>query len=169
MGSRLSYIDFEGFQAIVYDKTSLVLNMLRDLLGDKVFFTGLQEFFGAHKFTAAATGQFRRRMETVSGRDLDSFFRLWFDSHILPDVQVHHSVENREAGVLLKVRVSQVNEDFVFPLWIAWEDERGARRREKLIVEGKNQEYEFPLPGPPLKLEVNPDKAVPGKFLVSKD
>ena len=169
MGSRLSFTDFEAYQAIVYDKTSLVLNMLRDLLGDDVFFSCLKEFFGAYKFTAAATGQFRKTMEDVSGRDLNNFFRLWFDSPALPDVQVRYKVEKQEAGVVLKVRVSQLNEDFVFPLWIAWEDQNGATKREKLIVDRKNQEFDFPLPGTPRKVDVNPGMAVPGKFLVSKD
>jgi len=169
MGSRLSFNDFEAYQAIVYDKTSLVLNMLRDLLGDEAFFTGLKEFFGAYKFTAAATGQFRRMMENVSGRDLNDFFRLWFDSHMLPDARVRTRIEKQEAGVLLKIRVSQLNEDFVYPLWVVWEDENGVHRRERLIVDRKNREFEFPLPGPPRKLEINPDKAVPGKFLVWKD
>ena len=169
MGSRLSFTDYEAYQAVVYDKTTLVLNMLHDLLGDEVFFSGLKEFFGAYKFTAASTGQFRRMLEKVSGRDLNDFFRLWFDSHLLPDAQVRYSIEKQRAGVLLKIRVSQFNENFVFPLWILWEDEHGAQRREKLIVDQKSQEFEFSLPGPAGKLDVNPGQAVPGKFLVGKD
>jgi aminopeptidase N len=108
-------------------------------------------------------------MEKVSGRDLNDFFRLWFDSHLLPNSQVRCSIEKQPPGLLLKIRVSQLNENFIFPLWIAWQDENGAHRREKLIVDRKIQEFEFPLPGPIGKLEINPDKAVPGKFLVGKD
>ncbi|HUU37827.1 MAG TPA: M1 family aminopeptidase [Candidatus Desulfaltia sp.] len=167
MGSRLSFTDFEAYQAIVYDKTALVLNMLRDLLGDEVFFTGLKEFFAAHKYSAAATGQFRRMMEKVSGRDLNDFFRLWFDSHVLPETRVSTSVVKREAGSFLKVRVNQLVDTFVFPLWIAWEDESGALRREKLVVDKKSQEFELPLAGPARKIAVNPDMAVPGNFRVS--
>ena len=169
MGSRLSFTDFDAYQAIVYDKTALVLNMLRDLLGEEVFFSGLKAFFEEYKYTAASTGQFRRTMEKASGRDLTAFFQPWFDSHVLPDVQVRTHTEKLESGVLLKITVSQLNADFVFPLWIAWEDELGTRRRERLIVDRKNQAFELSLPGPPRKLDVNPDRAVPGKFLVSKD
>ena len=169
MGSRLSFSDYEAYQAIVYDKSTLVLEMLHDLLGDEVFFSGLKEFFDAHKYTAAATGQFRRVMEKVSGLDLHGFFRLWFDSHLLPDVQVRYRVEKKEAGVLLTIRVSQLNEGFVYPLWLAWEDESGVRRREKIIVEKKNEEFVLTLPGSARKLEFNPDKAVPGKIRVQKD
>lgn len=169
LGSRLSFIDFEAYQAIIYDKASLVLNMLHDLLGEEVFFSGLKEFFSAYKFTGAATGHFKRIMERVSGRDLNGFFRLWFDSHMLPDAQVRYRIEKQASGLLLKIRVIQLNDDFVYPLWVAWDEENGAHRREKLIVERKNQEFEFTLLGPPRKLNVNSDKAVPGKFSVWKD
>jgi hypothetical protein len=169
LGSRLSFTDYEAYQAIVYDKSTVVLVLLSELLGDEVFFTGLKEFFSEHKYAAAATGQFRQAMEKASGRDLHGFFRLWFDSHLLPEAQVRYKVENNGAGVLLKVWVNQLNESFLYPLWVAWEDGSGVRRREKIIVEKKNEEFEFTLPGPPRKLEFNSDKGVPGKFRVQKD
>jgi len=100
---------------------------------------------------------------------LHGFFRLWFDSHLLPETQVRYRVETKEAGVLLKIRVNQLNESFVYPLWVSWEDASGFRRREKLVVGKKNEEFELTLPGPPRKLEFNPDKAVPGKFRFQKD
>jgi Peptidase family M1 domain len=169
LGSRLSFTDYEAYQALVYDKSTIVLEMLRDLLGDEVFFTGLKEFFNEHRYGAAATGQFRQAMEKVSGRDLHGFFRLWFDSHLLPEAQVRYKVENTDAGAVLKVWVNQINESFLYPLGVAWEDGSGARRRETIVVEKKNEEFEFTLPGPPRKLEFNPDKGVPGKFRIQKD
>jgi hypothetical protein len=169
MGSRLSFTNFDAYQAIVYDKTALVLDMLRDLLGDEVFFSGLKAFFEEYKYAAASTGQFRKSMEEASGRDLSGFFQPWFYSHVLPEVQVRTRTEKRENGVLLKVTVSQLSTDFVFPLWLAWEDELGTPRREKVIVDRKSQDFEFSLPGPPRKLEVNPEQAIPGTFLVNKD
>ncbi len=167
LGSRLSFSDFEAFQAIVYDKTALVLNMLRDLLGDEVFFIGLKEFFSAHRYSAASTGSFRRAMENVSERDLSGFFRLWFDSHVLPETAVSCSMVKSEAGSFLKIRVNQLLETFVFPLWIAWQDESGTSHREKLIVDKKIQEFDLPVTGPARKITINPDKAVPGRFRVS--
>lgn len=167
LGSRLSYTDFEAYQAIVYDKTALVLNMLRDLLGDEFFFTGLKEFFKTYKYSTASTGQFRRMMEKVSGRDLAEFFRLWFDSHVLPETRVTTSLLRSEAGYSLQIKVNQLLDRFVFPLWISWVDEGGALRREKIIIHEKNQEFVIPLQGNARKIEVNPDKAIPGKFRVS--
>jgi hypothetical protein len=168
LGSRLSFLDFEAYQAIIYDKTSLVLNMLRDLLGDEIFFAGLKEFFNRHKYSAATTGQFKRAMEDISGRNLTDFFTGWFDSHLLPDAQVRYIIQKKEAGDFLKAKVDQLNETFVFPLWVEWEQEERTPHREKIIIEKKTQEFEIPLSARPKKIEINPDKAVPGKLILVK-
>ncbi len=169
LGSRLSYIDFEAYQAILYNKASLVLNMLHDLLGTDLFFTGLREFFNRHKYSAATTGQFKRIMEEISGKELDGFFALWFDSHLLPEVRVTYLIHKKEAGDILQVKVDQVNDVFVFPLWLEWEEETGrALHREKLTIEKKTQEFEIPLSARAKKIKINPDKAIPGKFILAK-
>jgi aminopeptidase N len=168
LGSRLSFIDFQAYQAIIYNKTALVLNMLHDLLGAEVFFDGLREFFRQHKFSAAATGQFTRLMERISGRSLEAFFSPWLDSHLLPEVRVSHRTEKREDGYLLKVRVEQENDLFVFPLWIEWQGRNGSQGRVKVIVESGSQDYDLPLPAAPTRVRVNPDNAVPGKFNSTK-
>jgi len=169
LGSRLSVLDFEAYQAIVYDKSSLVLNMLRDLLGDELFFAGLREFFNRYRYSAATTGQFKSVMEQISGRDLAGFFSGWFDSHLLPDAQVSYDIQEKEAGTILRVKVDQLNDVFVFPLWLEWtEASGGPLHRERLIIEKKTQEFELPLPVRPQKIGINPDEAVPGRLVLSK-
>jgi hypothetical protein len=169
LGSRLSFVDFEAYQAIVYNKASLVLNMLHDLLGADLFFAGLREFFNRHKYSAATTGQFKKVMEEISGRDLDDFFALWFDSHVLPEVRVTYMIHKEEVRDILRVKVDQVNDVFVFPLWLEWEEENGrALHREKMIIERKTQEFEIPLSGRAKKIRLNPDRAVPGNLILAK-
>jgi hypothetical protein len=169
LGSRLSFLDFEAYQAIIYDKTSLVLNMLHDLLGDKLFFAGLREFFKRYKYSAATTDQFKRVMEEISERGLDDFFSSWFDSHLLPQVRVTYLVNKTETGEILKVKVDQVNDVFVFPLWLDWVEEKGgALHREQLTIEKKTQEFEISILGGAKKIDINVEKTVPGKLTLAK-
>ncbi len=168
LGSRLSFIDFQAYQAIIYDKSSLVLNMLRDLLGDQVFFSGLRQFFEEHKYGAASTWDFKQAMEKASGRNLDDFFTPWFDSHRLPEVRVAYRHEKREAGEILHVRVEQSGDAFVFPLEIEWREQEGNTHQAKLIVEDRSQDFELAVSGEPKKVWVNPDDAVPGRFTLDK-
>jgi len=163
LGSRLCTLDFDAYQAIVYGKTSLVLNMLLDLLGEDAFFNGLKDFFAAHKYGSARTRDFMKAMEKISGKDLEAFFKAWFGSHSLPDVKVSHSVEPVAEGYLLKVVINQPQEVFMFPLWIEWK-ENGKTVREKVVVEGNHRVFSFRLKEKPGKVTVNPDRAVPGKF-----
>jgi hypothetical protein len=163
LGSRLNYHDPEVYQAIIYNKASLALNMLRDILGEEVFFRGLKEFHRRYKYGAASTKDFVKTIEEISGRDLTVFFKSWFDSYVLPEVKVTHSVFKREGEYILRLNVNQLQELFVFPLWIEW-TESGKKVKKRLIIDEKEEEFEFGLQGKPERIRINPHKAVPGKF-----
>jgi aminopeptidase N len=60
-----------------YEKGAWVLHMLRGMLGDEVFFKGIQQFYGMYKGRNASSEDFQRVMEAVSEKDLTSFFRQW--------------------------------------------------------------------------------------------
>jgi aminopeptidase N len=62
---------------LVYDKGSLVLHMLRWVVGDAAFFDGLAQYLDAHQFGSVTTMDFRRAMEDASGEPLDWFFDQW--------------------------------------------------------------------------------------------
>jgi hypothetical protein len=168
LGSRLSHVDFEAYQAIIYDKAALVLNMLRDMLGDETFFSGLKDFFSRHLRGTASTGQFRVAMEKACGRDLGDFFEPWFYSYELPDARVSRSVARDSSGFVLRLRVEQPGPLFVFPLWVSWKDAAGESHREKVVVERRSQEFELRSAGEFRKVTLNPDKAVPGRIAVAK-
>ncbi|MBM3306194.1 MAG: hypothetical protein FJY79_09700, partial [Candidatus Aminicenantes bacterium] len=163
MGSRLSYFDFDAYQAIVYNKSALALFMLQDLLGEGVFRSGLQAFFEKYRHRPARTASFIAEMEAASGRDLKAFFNGWFSSHELPDVRTSWTETAVPAGARLAVRVTQLKGPFVFPLWIEWTS--GPQTfRNMVIVERGSQEFVLTLPAKPDKVRINPLKAVPGKF-----
>jgi aminopeptidase N len=163
MGSRLSYFDFEAYQAIVYNKAALAMFMLRDLLGRETFEAGLRSFFEKYKFRAARTSEFASAMEAASGRDLKAFFRGWLYSWELPDVRTTWAETPVAEGVRVDFRVTQVKGRFVFPLWVEW-SRKGESGRTLIVVDGESTTASLTLPGRPDRIRVNPDKAVPGRF-----
>ncbi len=163
LGSRLSYLDFKAFQAIVYNKTAVALNMLRDLLGDDTFFKGLRRFYETYKYREARTANFVSTMESVSGKNLRAFFKGWFQSHTLPEVYTAHVLQKTEDAYLLKFRVNQTKDVFVFPLWLEWR-ESDKTVRQMVVIDEKTKEFEFRTAVKPAKIKINPDKLVPGKF-----
>jgi hypothetical protein len=163
LGSRLSYLDFMAFQAIVYNKTAVVLNMLREMLGDDLFFQGLRNFYETHKYREARTLSFVNAMERVSGKNLQVFFKGWFQSHTLPEVHTAHFVQKTNDVYILKFRVNQTKDVFVFPLWLEWRENKKIVK-EMVVIDEKSEEFEFRTSVKPAKIKINPDKLVPGKF-----
>lgn len=163
MGSRLSYFDYEAYQAIVYDKAALALFMLQDLLGRETFEAGLRSFFEKKKFGPARTADFVAAMAAASGRDLKAFFAGWFEDWRLPDVRTSWTETTVPEGVRVDFRVTQLAGTFVFPLWI--ETRRGSEtRRHLVVVDEKVERFSLVLPRKPDRVVVNPDRAVPGQF-----
>jgi hypothetical protein len=162
-GSRISHFDYFAFQTIVYDKSSLVLNMLKDMLGEELFFQGVREFFKKFKYRAAKTNDFAVTLSDISRKDLRPFFDVWFRSFKLPEVKVTYSIERIADDYRLKFRVSQKGETFIFPLWVGWTED-GKYVRKMIIVDGKDQTFPFELDHKPKRIQINPDSAVPGKF-----
>lgn len=163
MGARISYIDFEAYQAIVYNKSALVLNMLREMLGEEVFFRGLREFFSVHRYGTARTRDFINTMQKISGRRLDGFFKMWFYSYHLPDIKASHRVEKKGETHRLQVSLMQRGEPFVFPLWVEWTEDR-TKVRKMVLVEERSQHFIFETPVNPRKVKLDPDKVIPGKI-----
>jgi hypothetical protein len=164
LGSRIGFFDFDAYQTIVYNKPALVLNMLKDMIGEELFFKGLNEFFRRHQYGVASTYDFISIIEEISGKNLGDFFGNWFNSYVLPEVRVSQSVEKKSEGkYIMRLIISQAKDPFVFPLWIEWK-ENGERVEKKIIIDKRNKRFDFELRNKPKKIKINPNRAVPGKF-----
>ncbi len=163
LGIRLSHIDFEGYQAIVYNKAALALFLLKDWLGEELFFRGMQEFYRQFRFQAVRTIDFRLTMERVSGHDLRQFFTDWFYSERLPEVRVERTIQESESVSRLKLTIRQLSRPMVFPLRVILESERG-KSEHLLKVDSASQSFDLEFSGRLKKVRVNPGNLVPGRF-----
>jgi aminopeptidase N len=73
-----------------YSKGALLLHMLRWVMGDANFFTGMKSYLNDPKlrYGFASTSDFKRHMEAASGRDLTGFFADWFTGKGYPSYSV---------------------------------------------------------------------------------
>lgn len=62
-----------------YQKGSWTLHMLRGIVGDEAFWKGIQRYYREYQDKNAATEDFVRVMEEVSGQDLSWFFPQWLN------------------------------------------------------------------------------------------
>lgn len=73
---------------VIYSKGSLVLHMLRFVVGDDAFRRSLAAFFQRTRGRAARVDEFREVVEEISGAKLDWFFDQWISQVVLPDYVV---------------------------------------------------------------------------------
>ncbi len=117
LGYRVGHIKSDGraFRAIVYNKGAMVLHMLRQMVGDDVFFRGIRRFYVSARFRKVGTEDFRAAMEAESGLDLSRFFERWIYGSTLPRATFTWRVETRGTGQVAVLRFEQAGEIFDMP------------------------------------------------------
>jgi aminopeptidase N len=151
------------FDDRAYPKGAFVLHMLRQRLGDDVFWKGLQRYGTAYRLGNAETADFRKALEAESGRSLERFFYDWTERPGSPALEVttEYLPQSRLARVVVKQ--TQSGEPFAFPVALAFECEGPEGRRHVVQEEDvteREQTLYVPLPGRPVLVEVDPRQAV---------
>lgn len=77
------------FDHHLYDKAGRVLHMLRQVLGDELFWKSLAHYLTKHRHGVVETRDLARAIEDATGRVLDWFFSQWIlDAHGHPELKV---------------------------------------------------------------------------------
>ncbi len=108
-----------------YQKASWFLHMLRNELGDEIFFRGLRKYYAAFQNSTALTEDFKKVMETVSNKDLDQFFNqwLWHAGHPVLEWKW-----KQKSNKTLKIEILQTQPNrFTFPLEIEIQLRNGSK------------------------------------------
>ncbi len=71
------FVDFSTYNAMSYTKGSVVLYMLRQLIGEDAFRKGLLRYSLDNRFRHVEEEDLRHAMERASGQDLGWFFHEW--------------------------------------------------------------------------------------------
>lgn len=91
----------------VYQKGSCVLNMLRWLLGDDVWWKAMNVYAHRYAFRNVDTDDVRKVFEEVSGKDLRTFFNQWLYDAGHPSYKVHYSWDQDRRVIELRVQQTQ--------------------------------------------------------------
>ncbi|ABO08036.1 M1 family metallopeptidase [Pyrobaculum calidifontis] len=147
----------EVFDRHAYEKGSVVLHMLRSLLGDEVFRRGLKTFLERYRYKAVDVEDLRKVFEEVSERDLEWFWNQFFYSagHPVLKVSWNYSMEDKAARV--QIRQTQGEDSFpvyTLPLELKIVYEDGRREVKSLVLNDK--ELSFTLHGKPKYICVDP-------------
>jgi hypothetical protein len=159
LGYRVGHVkgDSRVFRSVVYNKSAVVLHMLRRLMGDEAFFRGVRRFLDTWRFKRAGTDDLRAAMEKEAGRPLGRFFERWIHGASLPQVTFNWREEGSGDDRQAVLRFEQTDEIFDFPLQatITYED-RAPADVVALLTE-KVTELRVPLAGRVRSIETNRD------------
>jgi len=120
-----------------YDKASWVLHMLRNVVGDNMFFEIVQTFYQSEKFKygSVTTEQFIEHCNEISSINLDKFFHQWIFEEYYPDYSYYWTTTEVDSGYIVNltlnqeqtntgmfwmpidIRVSTLHEDYDFVIW----------------------------------------------------
>ncbi|BDR91634.1 aminopeptidase [Vulcanisaeta souniana JCM 11219] len=105
----------EMFDRHTYEKGSLVLHTLRNLLSDETFRKGINLYLTRHAHGNADTEDLRKALEEVSGQPLDWFFTQFVYSSGHPVIKYSWSYD--PGNKFIKLSISQAQGDDSYPIY----------------------------------------------------
>ncbi len=141
------------FSGHIYPKGAQVAHQLRRLLGDSVFWAGMQRFLTDNAYQPVETADFAVAMEQASGQDLDWFFDQWAYGIGYPKLKIERKWDAAARTLTITVCQSQTIDSthplFRFPATVRIVTRDSVVRREIMVTE-QDQRFELPLPGEPV-------------------
>jgi len=153
-------------EAIGYGKSSMMWNMLRDLVGDEMFERGFQKFYRDNKFKAASFDDIRASFESVTGKDLKPFFIQWVTRTGAPELSVSKvtcTKKKNEYHLQFTLKQLQKEDAFTLEVPVAILFSKNVIT-EKVTMTGKEQKCEFSFKENPLVVQVDPQFALMRKL-----
>ena len=143
-----------------YPKGAWVLHMLRGLIGDEPFFSGLRTYYRTYRDSTATSEDFQHVMERASGKDLSWFFHQWLYQPGYPQLGVTWQHDAGAGRMLLGITQRQKPGWGLFRLpvlTLEFRDANGRTLRRDIAVTGAETSAHFDLPFAPSEVRVDPD------------
>ena len=147
------------FQSILYDKSAVVLNMLRWVIGDEAFFATMKKFADQYAFKSASTDDFEKLAETVSGTKLGPFFIQWTESTGASDFKADYTVFRVKDGYKITGKIKQDMDTFSMPVEVTVETD-AEPVTQRVVVVGRDSEFTLSTKGRPKKIVIDPNNRV---------
>jgi aminopeptidase N len=151
----------EQFDSRAYPKGAWVLHMIRRQLGDDQFWQVLKTYATKYRHKSVETMDLCRTIEEVSGRAFERYFYDWTERPGAPEVETKYQWLADDHMAQLRVRQTQKDAAFFFPLMIEFVFESGtASQRYTRDITSKETTILLPLKQRPRYVRIDPDMAV---------
>ena len=144
------------FDTTVYKKGALVLHMLRETVGDELFWKALHRYLDENRFQPVGTADLQRVFEETTKQQLDWFFDQWVYKAGFPELRVrsfYHAPTNNLTLEVTQTQSASAMTPLVFRLALEIEIATVAgARTERIEITRRSQRFTFALEGKPLMI-----------------
>ena len=144
------------FDRHLYEKGSLVLHMVRSVLGDELWWKAIQHYVAKHRSTNVTTPDLQRAIEAATGRNIDWLFDQFVYRGGHPSLRLGFEWDEEAKQAKLTVAQTQDEKDlFRLPVAVDF-TVAGERVAFKVDVTEKQHTFFFALASKPQMLRFDP-------------
>jgi len=156
LGYRLGHLQDDGrvFRALLYNKSAMVLHMLRRWVGDDAFFRGLRALYKQSRYTKIGTRHVQRAFEGESKLDLSRFFEAWIRTADIPRLRTSFEASGRSVSV----RIDQLGPVMDVPVTVSVVYASGATDDHLVKLSEGSTFVQLPASSPVRGIELNRDE-----------
>ncbi|WHZ16727.1 MAG: Peptidase M1, membrane alanine aminopeptidase [Nitrospira sp.] len=154
----------EKDNAIGYQKSAMVFHLLRQEVGDAVFWRALKQIPERYLGAVADWKDLERTFQEAAGRDLRWFFAQWIERDGAPElvlsglhVQPIHGTSGQVGTVEAAVHIAQQGTPYRIPVELEFTLAGGGTQRVRIQVTEAQQDAMVPLPARPSAVRLDPD------------
>ena len=141
------------FDRHLYEKGAIVLNMLRRVLGEAMFWKAISHYAISRQGKSVVTTDLQRALEEATGRNLDWFFDQWVYGAGHPAVEGEYAWDEEAKTAKLTFRQTQtgnqVSEAFRLPMSIDFRLDDDTTVSSRIDLSERQQAFYFPLASKP--------------------
>ncbi|TNE47853.1 MAG: hypothetical protein EP343_18125 [Deltaproteobacteria bacterium] len=161
--------EFPGdmFDSHSYPKGAAVLHMIRNILGDKLWWKAINHYVTTHAHGLVETSDFRKSLELVSGKNWLPFFDQWIRRPGQPVLKFSWKYNRKTKMVVATLRQTQ-KLLYRFDSVLVVSNDKKERKVVNISVNKKVQTVTIPYPTRPSLVEFDPREVILKKVKVKK-
>jgi hypothetical protein len=144
-------------KAVGYDKVAMVFHMLRQIVGEDVFWPALRDVYARHRFKVISWSDFQSAFEARSKISLERFFRQWVTRAGAPRLSLSNVIAtSSNHGYVISGSVEQEKPYYDLKLDLALTTDQDSILHA-LKVSGARTSFTITTSRPPKELQADPD------------
>ncbi len=162
---RDSYFNSQRFLQIIYKKGAIILHMLRNIVGDSIFFLSMRDYLNSHSYGNVSINDFISSFEKNYNNSLFWFFEEWLTRSDYPTFHIYDTTYAVGTNLYeTEIKIKQKFPPYTLPLEISFFYGGNVYKR-KVWIDDTLENYKFLTAYIPDSLVYDPDEILLAKFI----